>query len=922
MHTIKILKCKPMCAHKPLLFSLAVFVFTVLVGVPQVSRADTNPNIPQCPRFEKAGLYWANPDPYRNTFNQTLPKMDMTGDILIANYPGIFMQDGGTYSFPFHILSFGYVVIAGTNCSKTKGDLYFLPKDSSARQFVTSFHGAGDIFRGSPYSPPDITYFQWKKSGQYELDIQEKNSDTGTYALTKTIHFVATNTDDPCSTPNSCFDNVLFIPGTEASRLYYKDGFGEHQVWEPDFYTDIPYLEMNQDGTSKHTLYTKDIIGSLYGNTTVEKKIALQYLNRDGVQVYGNFEKFMNGLVASSTIKQWSAYPYDWRYSADDIVNNGTLTKMPDGTLKRVYLEKEIESLASSSPTGKVMIVAHSNGGLVAKELLQKLSNDGKLKLVDKFVMVATPQWGTPEAIGVLLHGDGQTQAHGLLMSGTKTRRVTKTMPGAYDLLPSWEYFQQINIPVITIDANGSATNDLAKAFGTKISYFTEFANFLEHGFGYFPAPQDTDTALRTPIALSKKLIDKAKDMHFLIDVATRWSDLYGIDVTAIAGWGQNTIKTLAYSTGQKTICTNLTADVINAFEPPCRTYYYLEHTPVTTPGGDGTVVYQSAVGNIIHELFFNIKNFDKKFIRTVVHQNITSAPPIQNVIKDILTNKKVQKTNYITKTKPSSDETSPEIRISSHSPVNILITSANGEQSGVVHIPGTDFSGTKMDIPGSSVQVFDTEEYVSLPKNGNYKVVARGHGNGTATILIETIAQDGTASTTNTFAEIPTTASSTITFSVSKGQPTAPIIDLTGTGKHTFTIPVGNDPLAYVLYMKNAIKEMNLSRGEHFVINAKLSVIEMQIKSSKETSRFFRKVWRGHRPYGKLSTWRNKQIKFELAVLARYINHQFSLSARIDKNKDMRSHRHFARYNMQPHISATQAETIIDMINRLKNLI
>ncbi len=50
--------------------------------------------------------------------------------------------------------------------------------------------------------------------------------------------------------------NVLFIPGTEASRLYYRGTLNiEHQVWEPDAYTDIPYLAMNANGTSKYKRY-------------------------------------------------------------------------------------------------------------------------------------------------------------------------------------------------------------------------------------------------------------------------------------------------------------------------------------------------------------------------------------------------------------------------------------------------------------------------------------------------------------------------------------------------------------------------------------------------------------------------------------------------------------------------------------------
>jgi len=88
-------------------------------------------------------------------------------------------------------------------------------------------------------------------------------------------NFTIPNPNNPCAVKGVCTDNVLFLPGIEGSRLYYR-GVGniEHQVWEPDFYTDIPYLAMNANGTSKYVLYTKDIIGRLYGNTYIERKIA------------------------------------------------------------------------------------------------------------------------------------------------------------------------------------------------------------------------------------------------------------------------------------------------------------------------------------------------------------------------------------------------------------------------------------------------------------------------------------------------------------------------------------------------------------------------------------------------------------------------------------------------------------------------
>jgi len=48
------------------------------------------------------------------------------------------------------------------------------------------------------------------------------------------------------------------------------------------------------------------------------------------------------------------------------------------GTIGTSTLIKEIESMASTSKTGKVTIIAHSNGGLVTKLIYNQLMDVGK----------------------------------------------------------------------------------------------------------------------------------------------------------------------------------------------------------------------------------------------------------------------------------------------------------------------------------------------------------------------------------------------------------------------------------------------------------------------------------------------------------------------------------------------------------------
>jgi len=345
---------------------------------------------------------------------------------------------------------------------------------------------------------------------------------------------------------------------------------------------------MNADGTSKYQLYTKDkdIIDTVQAHNPYWSTIAGIF--GTNLETYSGFEHFMDTLVADGTVKEWRSYPYDWRYDVRDIVTDGTPTKMPDGSIEQVYLRKVLLDMASSSPSGKVTIVAHSNGGLLAKALAISFGADAS-KYIDRIVMIGTPQWGTPSDIGVMLHGDGQTNGLGIISDSNDMRAVAKTMPAPYGLLPSPAYFSHVSDPVATFAASGFLSNKYAASFGSALTSFSAFANFLKD-FAGLNVQMGSVSDLRTPLTLSSTLVDKAIATHSALDA---WVPPADISVTAIAGWGQDTVKTLAYTTVSKVVCTTggaFTASNVCADTPS------LQHTPVTTQDGDDMVVSPSAV--------------------------------------------------------------------------------------------------------------------------------------------------------------------------------------------------------------------------------------------------------------------------------------------------------------------------------------
>ena len=137
-----------------------------------------------------------------------------------------------------------------------------------------------------------------------------------------------------------------------------------------------------------NSIYTRDVIDEAYAPIA-------------GPNIYKSFLAQLEKMKSvDHDIADYSVVPYDWRLSLDDVLNGGTKTGQGDtqhisyiSATSSPYIIQELRRLASST-TGKITIVAHSNGGLVAKALLKSLAdtNDPLLSRIDKLILVAVPQ--------------------------------------------------------------------------------------------------------------------------------------------------------------------------------------------------------------------------------------------------------------------------------------------------------------------------------------------------------------------------------------------------------------------------------------------------------------------------------------------------------------------------------------------------
>ena len=197
----------------------------------------------------------------------------------------------------------------------------------------------------------------------------------------------------------------MFIPGFQASRIYQEEtdflgGRYEDKLWEPNTSSDITDLYMDELGLSiNKDIYTRDIIeeATVFGLKTIN--------------FYKSFSSQMDEMVDQGELSEWKQIAYDWRLSPQDIVENGIEDEYGDIYYNKElsgeetpYIIDQLKKLVENSKTGKVTIVTHSNGGLVAKALISKLiemKNNGENDLIDKIddlIIVAAPQLGTPKA--------------------------------------------------------------------------------------------------------------------------------------------------------------------------------------------------------------------------------------------------------------------------------------------------------------------------------------------------------------------------------------------------------------------------------------------------------------------------------------------------------------------------------------------
>jgi hypothetical protein len=563
--------------------------------------------------------------------------------------------------------------------------------------------------------------------------------------------------------------NVLFLPGIKGSSLYKElalcaisSALCDEPLWPPVADLTAPSLFLDMAGKSIERVYAKEhgVLWHAYG-----------------LSFYDAFADRMNEIMASVPSWRWEAAAYDWRLSLPDLLHNG---RQQDDRIyfedasSTPYLLQELRGLASTSATGQVTIVAHSNGGLVAKELLAELGDQEAASLVDSLILVGAPQSGAPRALAALLFGaaeslPGTGPLPELLMSAAHARAFGLHSPMAYHLLPSAAYLADVFDPLHPLISfgSGSLLAPVRKLFGSTIASYPALLSYLR-GDDERKNPSERD--LRNPAVASDSLLSYASDEHARID---SWEAPPGISVYQIAGWGRDTISG------------------VRMYQQEVATWHgkstRLAYQPQFVEDGDGTVPVPSALmmseSDRVHRYWVDLP--EASGTQPYDHGTLFEAPEVEDLIASVLEGAP-HLPAHVTTQQPQSLHPLKKLLFVLHDPGQLTVQGGGGKSISI-----TTDGRVLGDLPHAQADALGEDEYVLVPEEDRYAIKISSPTSDSLTFDIEEMLED-TVIASSTFST-PVTQDTSLSFEVRSGieDMSAVTIDVDGDGTQDLSLPI-----------------------------------------------------------------------------------------------------------------------------------
>lgn len=233
--------------------------------------------------------------------------------------------------------------------------------------------------------------------------------------------------------PTNC--PVIFLPGFLGTRILCAAPGGLEELWpnvlSPGLGPRFGEMTLNADGFTNSgepgsCSATAVAAGTRAGVVDVVA----------GQDIYKSALDFLDRTVPD----RWEAFPYDWRRAV---------------TVPIDALDTAIEARRVLSGASRVVIMAHSMGGLVTRAYIDDADRADK---VSRVITVGTPYWGAAKTHFALLEGDTDSPAGtplDILTSAGDLQRFARNAFGAFWLYPSAQLGPWLSLQGVMQDAAG-----------------------------------------------------------------------------------------------------------------------------------------------------------------------------------------------------------------------------------------------------------------------------------------------------------------------------------------------------------------------------------------------------------------------------------------------------------------------------------
>ncbi len=403
---------------------------------------------------------------------------------------------------------------------------------------------------------------------------------------------------------------------------------------------------------------------------------------------YSKLIKFLvdNGYEQNKTL---FVFPYDWR---------------KDVALTSSQLQNLITSIKNQTGAAKVDIIAHSMGGLVARNYIKDAD---KASNVRKLITLGTPYLGSVEFLKAILYGKriGPDEIGKMLaVQSSETKDIFQNMTGGFNLIPNKKYYQFYD----------GTNSRYPKPFNDKRDIDS---NNITGALNY-----DQLKELLTNKSYNTSLFTSSESLHQSIG---DFNQTHGIAITQIVGSGIRTAGELIEG-----YWVDFGGIKINRFDE-------------NTVNGDESVPLFSASLNDSERGISLFNNGEIAYIKHK-HGDLPNSNLAQELIKNTL-----EGNNSL----PEGIQTTPFAlngqQVSVHSPIDIHAYDSLGNHTGP--LPNGEF---ETNIPESSYDTLEDSKYIWLPK-GEFTVEFEATDNGHFDFKIREYVDDINTETT-TYQEVP----------------------------------------------------------------------------------------------------------------------------------------------------------------------